>query len=214
MKEIPYSILTQNTRTYEIMLLCDQHDKTFADIAKERGITTVRVRQVYFKGKVKQIRLYINHISLVLEHEDTSQIRKVFDNAYECYQDWAYACAYLEKKYKDILNEYRAGEPGMSMRFIKSMPPFKPKLSEKTISRIIEMREVENLSYVSIGKELRMTSAKAKHAYEWFYHKQVLILIRDLEKKADSDEEKAAIWKHYFKGYKTSKKRYDALTKE
>lgn len=213
MKNIPYSILKQDERAYEVMLLRDQHGNTFADIAKECEISVARVAQTYNKLKVKQIRLYINHIAVVLGYEGSSQIRKVYDNAYECYQGWSYACAYLEKKYKSILDEYRGGEPGMPIQFVRSMPPFKPKLSKETIARVIEMREVEKASYIAIAKELRMTPAKAKHTYEWFYHKQVLAFIEVLQKEANSYDEKMAIWEHYFKEYKTSKKRYDALTK-
>ncbi len=213
MKDIPYSELKQDERAYEIMLLRDQYDNTFTDIAKEFEISVTRVTQMYHKLKFKQIRLYINHIAVVLGHESTSQVRKVYNDAYECYQDRRYACAYLEKRYNDILIEYRDGETGMPTQFIKNMPPFKPKLSEKTIARVIEMREVEKASFVTIAKELRMTQAKAKRTYEWFYHKQVLELIKTLEEKAESEEEKHAIWDYYFRRYHTSKKRYDMLTK-
>lgn len=214
MKDIPYSTLKQDERAYEIMLLRDQHNNTFTDIANEYSISVVRVRQIYNKTKIKQIRLYIQHISIELGHENTSQIRKIYDDAYEYYQDWTYACAYLEKKYKNILDEYRTGEPGMPMQFIKSMPPFKPKLSKETIARIIEMREIEKASYISIGIELHMTQAKAKHTYEWFYHQQVVELIKALQEKAKSRAEKDAIWEYYFRGYRTSKKRYDALMRK
>ncbi len=213
MKDIPYSELNQDERAYEIMLLRDQHGNTFADIAKEFEISAERVIQIYNKLKLKQIRLYINHIAVVLGYESTSQVKNVFDNAYECYQDWTYACAYLEKKYKDILIEYRDGEPGMPTQFIGNMPPFKPKLSKKIVARVIELRDVEKASFVTIAKELRMTQAKAKRTYEMFYHKQVLALIHALQEKAESKEEKAAIWDYYFRRYHSSKKRYDMLTK-
>ena len=213
MKDIPYSVLNQDERAYEIMLLRDQRGNTFADIAKEFEISAERVIQIYNKLKLKQIRLYINHIAVVLGYESTSQVKNVFDNAYECYQDWTYACAYLEKKYKDILIEYRDGEPGMPTQFIRNMPPFKPKLSKKTVARVIELRDVEKASFVTIAKELRMTQAKAKRTYEMFYHKQVLVLIKALQEKAESKEEKETIWKYYFRRYHSSKKRYDMLTK-
>lgn len=214
MKDIPYSILKQDERAYEIMLLRDQYANTFTDISREYEISVARVVQIYNKLKIKQIRLYINHIATVLGYSSTSQIRKVYIYAYECYQEWSYACAYLEKKYKDILTEYRDGEPGMPAQFVKSIPPFKPKLSKETVARVVEMREVEKASFVAIGKELRMTQAKARHTYEMFYHKQVLELIKALEEKAESREEKSAIWEYYFRGNKTAKKRYDMLTKE
>lgn len=213
LKGTPYSVLKQDERAYKIMLLRDQYDNTFTDIAKEYGISVVRVKQIYNKTKMKQTRLYITYISIVLGHENISQIRKVYDEAYECYQDWTYACAYLEKKYKDILVEYRSGEPGMPAQFIKSIPPFKPKVSKKTIARVVEMREAEKASFIAIGKELHMTQAKARHTYERFYHKQVLELIEALQEKAESYEEKRAIWDYYFRGYKTPKKRYDELMK-
>ena len=213
LKDIPYNTLKQDKRAYEIMLLRDQHDNTFTDIAKEYEINVTRVIQIYHKTKNHQIRLYINHISTVLEHENTSQIRKVLNEAYECYQDRSYACAYLEKKYSDILNEYRAGEPGMPVQFIKNMPPFNPILSEKLINRVIEMREKEKASFVKIGKELRMTQAKAKHTYDWFYHEKVLALVDNLQKMAGSREKQRAIWDYYFRRYRSPKNRYDELMK-
>lgn len=103
LKAIPYSVLTQGERAYEIMLLRDQHGNTFTDIAKVFQISVSRVTQQYNNLKVKQIHLYINHIAVALGYESTSQVRNVYENAYECYQDRTYACA----KYKDILMEYR-----------------------------------------------------------------------------------------------------------
>jgi hypothetical protein len=214
LKDIPYSVLKQDGRTYEIMLLRDQHGNTFTDIAKECELSVTRVVQIYNKLKIKQIRLYINHIAIMLGHENTSQIKKVFHDAYECYQEPSYACAYLEKKYQDILTGYRDGEPGMPAQFIRSIPPFKPKLSETTVARVVEMREAEKASFVAIAGELRMTQAKAKRIYEMFYHKQVLELIKALQEKAGSTEEKRAIWDYCFSGNKSSKGRYELLIKE
>ena len=214
LKEEAYRELQKDRRAYEIMLLRDQQGKTFTDIAKEYEISSAWAVQKYNRLKMKQIRLYINHIAAVLGHESTSQVENVFRNAYECYQDQTYACAYLEKRYKDILIEYRDGEPGMPTQFIKNMPPFKPKLSKKTVARVIELREAEKASFVTIAKELRMTQAKARHTYEMFYHKQVIALIKALQEKAESKEEKAAIGNYYFGRYHSSKKRYDMLTKE
>lgn len=213
MKDIPYSELNQDKRAYEIMLLRDQHGNTFADIAREYEISVARVIQIYNKLKLKQIRLYINHIEAA-GYESTSKAKNIFDNAYECYQNLTYVCAYLEKKYKDILIEYRDGEPGMPTPFIRNVPPFKPKLSEKTVAHIVAMRDAEKASFVTIAKELRITQAKAKHTYESFYHKQVFALIKGLEAKAKNEEEKEAIWNYYFKRNYSYKKLYDMLTKE
>jgi len=213
LKDIPYSVLKQDRRAYEIMLLRDQHGSTFSFIAKKYEISTARAMEIYNKQKVKQLRLYINHITVMLGYENTSQIKKVFIDADECYQVRSYSCAYLEKKYKDILTVYRDGEPGMPTQFIKSMPPLKTKFSKQTIARVIEMRENEKASYAAIAKELHITQAKAKHMYEMFYRKQVIGFIEALQKKAVSIEEKLDIWDYYFSGTMSSKKRYDMLIK-
>lgn len=211
LKDIPYSLLNEDERAYEIMLLHDQHGNTFAEIAKEFEVSRERAKQIYNYLKVKQIRLYVNHIAAALGHENTSQVAEVYHNAYGCYQDLTYACAYLEKKYKDILIEYREGEPGMPPRFIKNMPPFRRKLSKETIARVVELREVEKASFITIAKELRMTRAKARHTYDMFYHEKVLALFHDLLEKAESREEKETI-RNYFRGNYSAKKRYEMLT--
>lgn len=213
MKDIPYQTLKQDQRAYEIMLFRDQYGNTFTDIAREFDISTVRATQIYQKLKFSQKNLYINHISITLGHEDTRQIREVFDDAFESYQDVAYACAYLEKKYKDILSEYRCGEPGMPAWFIKNMPPFRPRLNKKTVSRIVEMRETEKASFVTIGRELKLTRAKVKHTYEMFYHKKVLAIIETLQEKAASSDEKLAIWLDCLSGRLSARERYDMLSK-
>ena len=211
LKDNPYSILKKDARAYEIMLLRDQYENTFTAISIEYGLSIARVIQIYNKQKAKQKHLYIHHISAVLGYQSTAQIKKVFDDAYECYQKLSYACAYMEKTYQDILTVYRAGEPGSSPRLLESLPPFEPTLSKQTIARVIEMRDIQKASFITIAKELCMTQAKAKRTYESFYHQQVVAIIKALQEKAESHEEKEAIWDYYFRGYKSSKKRYDTL---
>ena len=71
MKDIPYSELKEDRRAYDIMLLRDQYNNTFTDIAKEYGISLVRARELYSRIKIKQIRLYIRHISIALGYDNT-----------------------------------------------------------------------------------------------------------------------------------------------
>lgn len=214
LKDIPYEILKQDERAYEIMLLRDQYDNTFGDIARKFGISTVRATEIYRKLKYRQIRLYINHISIALGYNDHSQIRKIFELADECYQDRMYVCGYLEKKYKDILTEYRNGEPGMPQKFLKKIPPFKSKLSKKTVACIIEMRETEKASFSEIAKKFRITRQKAKQTYDWYYHTKVLELIEILQKNAESEQERREIWESCFRNNNSAKKRYEMLTKK
>ena len=93
----------------------------------------------------------------------------------------------------------------MPEEFIRRLPPYKANLSTETVARIIEMREVEKKSFVIIGNELRITTEKAKHAYDWFYHQQVLALTREMSNKAETEKEKTEIWDHYFRSTTSSK---------
>ena len=192
MNDIPYHVLKNNKLSYKIMLLRDLHGGSFADLAKMVGLTQATVAYKYRHIKNHQIDLYINHISVMLGHDDISQIKKLADDADECYRDPSYVSAFLEKKYKDMLTEYRNGEPGMPKWFIRNLPPFKLKLSEKTISRIVEMREIANASFVEIGKELNITKEKAWREYDTFYHNKTVKIIRELLKKAETSEEEYA----------------------
>lgn len=214
MKDIPYSKLKADKRAYDIMLLRDQYNNTFTDIAKDYEISFIRVKQIYKRIKIKQIRLYIRHISIALGYEHTSEIRKVFEDANECYQDFSYACAYLEKKYKKILDAYRAGEPGTPKQFIKNLPPLKRSLSKETISRMIEMRETEKATFAAIAKEMDITPEKAKYTYDNFYHQKVLKYVQALQQEAKSQDEMWAIWQRYFGKYRSAKKRYEMILDE
>lgn len=213
LEDTPYNVLKQKEHAYEIMLLHDLQSIPFADIAKKFKISAAAAKDTYNRLKVKQIYLYINHIALVLGHKNILKIQKIYDNAYDYYQDRKYACAYLEKKYKDILTKYRNGEPGMPEKFIRNMPPFKPNLSKETIAKVIKLRETKKASFSAIANELNITTAKANRIYESFYHEQLLEIVNLLQENAKTKEEKEAIWNYCFDKYYSSKKRYDMLIK-
>ena len=61
LKDIPYSELKQNGRAYEIMLLRDQDNCTFAHIAKKYSISGPRVMEIYRKTLIQKLHLYINN---------------------------------------------------------------------------------------------------------------------------------------------------------
>ena len=214
LKDVPYSVLKDDKRAYEIMLLRDRSGSSFTDIAKTFSLSPPRVRQLYNQLKIKQTRLYINRISLALGHDDISQVEKVYEQAYNCYQDRSYACAYLEKKYRSILTEYRDGEPGMSAKCLKSLPPLKTEFTEQETKRVIEMREAKKASFVEIAKELRITREKAKHIYDWHYHRQAVALVKALTSQVESPQERMDIWDYYFRNNFTPKKRYEMLIKK
>ena len=212
--DIPYNTIKENTRAYEILLLRDRNGSTYADIGKQYNLSAIRVAQIYHKLKFKQIRLYIRHIAFTLGHENTAEIRDEYTAAYEGYQDWRCACAYLEKTYGDRLTAYRGGEPGMPEAFIKALPPLKCKFGEKTTSRIIQMREEEKLTFIAIAEKLWITPAKAKQLYNGYYHEQVMAVIQALQERAQTKEEKDAIHSGYFHSKLSAKQYYEWLTRE
>lgn len=50
----------------------------------------------------------------------------------------------------------------MPTPFIKGISLFKIKLTKRMVTRIIEMQEIEKVSFVKISKELHITPKKAK----------------------------------------------------
>ena len=97
LKKIPYSTLKEDRRSFEIMTLRDQHGNTFADIAKDYGISSIRIRGLYNKIKKQQIHLYIIQVAAALGHKNTAFVKKEARTACECFQDNSYVCACLEK---------------------------------------------------------------------------------------------------------------------
>lgn len=212
--DIPYSTLQKDRQGYEILLLRDRHSRSFSAIARELGISAARARQQYSKIKVRQVRLYLRHISIALGHENTTQMRKIFFAAMECYQNYACACGYLEKKYGDILEKYRGEEPGMAEDFLNRIPPFKDSLSIKEISRLVAMREESKATFRAIGRELEITPEKARHTYEMVYHRKLLACVKQLQAQAQDERERREIWLHYLDAHGSAKTRYERLLEE
>lgn len=214
MKDIPYHVLKENQRDYEILMLRDQYGNPFSAIAESCGISAIRTVQLYSRMKLRQLHLYSQHISIALGYESTAKIDREYHDAYDFYQGLPYACAYLEKTYRDILDAYRAGEPGMPRHFLEALPPLRQGLTQEEISRVVEMREVEKAPYAVIGKELSITPEMARHTYSYFYHEQILAYVHTLQKAAKNPVERAAIWHRYFEGNLSSKRRYDRILAE
>ena len=214
MTDIPYSTLQEDKTGYQILLLREQQNQSFTAIASQLGVSPARVRQQYTKMKVRQVRLYLRHIAIALGHENIAQVRNVFSTAMECYQNYPYACGYLDKTYGEILEAYRAGEPGTPQEMLEGLPPCPVKLGEKEVSRIVTMREEEKASFRAIGREFHITPEKARHTYEMVYHHKVLEYVEGLQQQAKSWEERMEIWRRYLGGSMSAKRRYERLLAE
>lgn len=214
MTDLPYSTLQEDKIGYQILLLREQQNQSFTAIASQLGVSPARVRQQYTKMKVRQVRLYIRHIAIALGYENTAQVRNVFSTAMDCYQNYPYACGYLDKTYGEILEAYRAGEPGTPQEMLEKLPPCPVKLGEEEISCIVTMREEEKASFRAIGREFHITPEKARHTYEMVYHHKVLEYVEGLQQQAKSWEERMEIWRRYLGGSMSAKRRYERLLAE
>lgn len=214
MKDQPYSTLKEDKRRYEILLLHDQEGKRFSEIADIYHISSNRVHSLYYKIKYQQFHLYSDHIAAALGESAGMQIKKEVWDAYECYRDIIYVCTWLEKNYADILTAYRAGEPGLPAQVIRALPPLRTALRNKTVARVVALREEKHASYKAIAKELRMTPEKARYTYEVFYHEKALKILKGLEAKAKSETERREIRKRYLYQYRSAKKAYEALLQD
>lgn len=214
MNDIPYSTLQEDKIGYQILLLREQQNQSFTAIASQLGVSPARVRQQYTKMKVRQVRLYLRHIAIVLGHENTAQVRNVFSTAMDCYQNYPYTCGYLDKTYGEILESYRAGEPGTPQEMLEKLLPCPVKLGEEEISCIVTMREEEKASFRAIGREFHITPEKARHTYEMVYHHKVLEYVEGLQQQAKSWEERMEIWRRYLGGSMSAKRRYERLLAE
>lgn len=209
LKDIPYNILKQDGRAYEIMLLRDQYANTFTDISRRYGISTPCVIIHYKHILSLKLQYYINHLSIVHGHDNSEYFNNLSDTAFECYQHNKYIIAYFDKEYPDILRKYREGEPSMPDNFLRSLPPLRDTFSKRTVSSIIRLREVEKLSYADIGKRLRMTKEKADSLYNHHYH----VMFLALSEKIMKDTGYKDIRRKYHSMFRVgnSKKKYDSL---
>lgn len=168
MTDIPYKKLKEDQRAYTIMLLHEQYNASFSSLSKKYKSSVKDIIHTYNEIKLKQLCFYIIHLSVVLGLESTSEITQIVSQAEEWYKDLTYVVGYMEKSYKDILIEYRKGEPGMAESFLEMIPPIRSELSQNEIEYIITMRMAKKKSFDGIAKELSITPAKAKNIFEIF----------------------------------------------
>lgn len=204
--DIPYSILKENKQAYEIMLLRDSYDNNYLDIAKKLEMSTDKIIQIYHRIKIKQLRLYSRHLAIVSGHKDVSEFK--YMTLYYCYRDIKYVSAYWENKYTEILKEYRAGESGHSVEFLKALLPPIMDVTEDMVRQIVNMRENEKKTFIEIGRVMKMTKEKSRSTYEWFYYKKWLAAREKVQEIYNSDN-----CSNFYNEYGTAKKRFESIIK-
>lgn len=212
LSDIPYQLIKDSGRKYDVWVLRDVYNNTFVDIAREYSISVATVVCDYDKIISLKIKYYTIHLSIIHGFEDTVHFRKMCLAAYDCYCDLKYVVAYFEKEYAEILSEYRNGEPGMSELILRDLPPFRNEFSKRTISSIIRLREANGMTYAAIGKRLHMTKEKAKDLYNHHYHVLYDKLSKKLRDIAGDIDLRSKYWEAFQVG--SGKKKYDCFVKE
>lgn len=212
LSDIPYKKIVDFGRKYDVWVLRDVYGNTFADIAREYGVSVACILNDYQKILSLKSRYYINHLSIVYGYQDTENFKKIWIDAINCYYGKKYVVAYFEKEYADVLSEYRQGEPGMPEQFLRDLPPFRNEFSKQTVSSIIRLRETNGMTYAAIGKRLHMTKEKAENLYNHHYH----ILFHQLSEKLMKITGDIGLHRRYQDIFQvgSGKKRYDRLVND
>ena len=205
----PYRKLKKDELAYQIMLLRDQQNLSFADIAQRYDISSARAIYKYKTIKIEQTRLYLNHIALHFGYETNEKIRNIYENALDFYCDYTYACAFLEKRYTSLLCAYRKGEPGMPRAFLCSMPPYR-QFTEYDIWSIIDMREADE-TFIKIASEVNITQNKAEQLYHWYYH---ILIFETINLIALDENDRNNLRNFCFDNPYSSKRQYEMLQKK
>ena len=212
LNDIPYKNIMEHKRRYDIWLLHDVYNNNFANIAKRYGISVNTIVSDYYKVLSLKLKYYVNHLSIVYGYKDTIHFREIWRNAYECYRGLNYVVAYFEKEYSAILSEYRNGEPGLPEQTLLNLPPLRNKFNKQTISSVIRLRETNKMTYVAIGKKLRLTKEKAEDLYNHHYHVLYCNLLEKLIEITGDTDLSRKYWDTYQVG--SAKKKYDCLTND
>ena len=212
LNDIPYKNILKYERRYEIWRLHDVDNNSFAKIAKKYGLSVDTITSDYYKILSLKLNYYVNHLSIVHGHIDTTYFKKISLKAYECYRGMKYVLAYFEKEYAAILSEYRNGEPGLPEQFLLDLPPLREGFRKRTISSLIYLRETKGMTYSAIGKRLRLTKEKVTDLYNHHYHVLYCQLLEKLIEITGDASLNNDHWDTY--QLKNVKKKYDDLINE
>ncbi len=205
MAETPYSVLTEDSLTYRIVLSREQKGMSFASIGRELGVSATRAANLYGSWKYRQARLYVSHLSIALDR-DIEELRQELWQADMCYRREDYVCGYFEKKYPELLRVYRGGEPGMPQSFLDKIPPLQVELPQETCDRIVELRD-QGLTSGQVGRILNLTKDRVRQEYDKHYLAKVQALCDQLSSGLSGAERKE-LWDRCFENHATPRTAY------
>lgn len=151
-------LMTQYNKHYQIVILRVEQGKTYREISEIFHISTSRAMQKYRLFLRRISEAYIKYITEKTEDTDFQSHIKDVGNFYF---NNLYMIAYLEKTYKDVLYDYRKGEPPI---FTIKVPKFR-KISLSMKKKVKMARDIEKKTFFKIAEELDLTKEKVERLY-------------------------------------------------
>ena len=81
LNDIPYKNILKHERRYEVWLLHDVDNNSFANIAKKYGLSVDTITSDYYKILSLKLNYYVNHLSIVHGHKDIRYFKKIWIKA-------------------------------------------------------------------------------------------------------------------------------------
>lgn len=174
-------------REYSIMLEREQQGKTFEYIGKLHGISDSRASQIYGKAKRKQLLLYLQAIGIA-EGYTRYNVKGNANYLSEKYGSNAWAVAFLEDRYANILTEFRNGEPPSPYIFHGINPEYNRQPTVKQVSDDSLIRESDRSTHEIEPSKKYETCI---YLYRTKLHEFELLVLREKGKKLQGYKEVA-----------------------
>lgn len=151
-------LMTQYDKHYQIVKLRVEQGKTYREISEIYHISNARAVQKY---RLFLRRLSEAYVKYITEKTEDANFQSHIKDVRDFYWNNLYVIAYLEEKYKDILYDYRRGEPPI---FAIKIPKFR-KISSSTKKKIEMAKDIEKKTFIRIAQELDLTKEKVEKIY-------------------------------------------------
>lgn len=173
--------IAANKKNYELMRQRERKGMTFSQIAESLGITVSSVRQRYQDFKLKQITLYTGYIR---ELTGERGLEKKTKKLLLFYYDLVQVAAYLEREYKELLDDFRGEDPPTVVDFLPYYEISPERMVELEI-QIAKEKDIDKKSFNKIGKELGLTPSKTRVLYQNYYYDRVADAIKAIQPTVD-----------------------------
>lgn len=173
--------IADNKKNYDLMRQRERQGMTFREMAEPLGITVSSARQRYQNFKFKQIMLYVDYLREVTgETGMEKETRKVL----LFYFDLVQVAAYLEREYKELLDDFRGNDPPTVVDFLPYYEISQERMAALEI-QIAKEKDIDKKSFNKIGKELGLTPSKTVVLYQDYFHAKVKDAISVIQPTVD-----------------------------